>query len=82
MTFICTDEQLGRVMKQHIKAAFEEKEGKTNPEHLHSIAKTAELLGKSYTTVCRMINQKRIVSTTDKKYVAQKEIDNYIGGNK
>ena len=82
MTFLCTDEQLGRVMKHHIKAAFDEKEGKPNPEHLHSIAETARLLGKSYTTVCRMIAQDRIIATTDKKYVAQKEIDNYIGGNK
>jgi hypothetical protein len=76
MTFITTDEQLARVVKKALK----ENEPNPDPAKLYTISQAARKLGKAYTTVCRMIQQKRITTTSDGKYISQRAIDNYIDG--
>jgi hypothetical protein len=76
MTFITSDEQIERVVKKALKEA----EPKIDPATLYTISQTARKLGKSYPTVCRMIQQKRITTTGDGKYISQRAIDNYIEG--
>lgn len=51
---------------------------KQNPEKLHTISKTSKLLGKSYSTICRMIKDGRIEATEDGRYISQKAIDRYL----
>lgn len=51
---------------------------KTNPEKLHTISQTHRLLGKSYSTVVRMIKDGRIEATLDGKNISQKSIDRYL----
>lgn len=51
---------------------------KQNPERLHSIAAASRLLGKSYSTICRMIKTGRIEATADGKNISQKAIDRYL----
>lgn len=51
---------------------------KQNPEKLHSISQTKRLLGKSYSTICRMIKDGRIEATEDGRYISQKAIDRYL----
>lgn len=65
------DEVLIKSLTKHQKAV--------NPEKLHTIAEAARLLDKSYTTVKRMIDQKRIIATTDGKYISQQAINDYLG---
>lgn len=79
MTFITTDEQIARVVKQALK---EEKAAAANPEKLYTQSEAARLLGKTYNTIGRMIQQKRITTTSDGKYISQRAIDNYIDGLK
>lgn len=51
---------------------------KQNPEKIHSISQTKRLLGKSYSTICRMIKDGRLEATEDGKYVSQKSLDRYL----
>ena len=76
MTFITTDDQIARVVKKALKDA----EPKPDPAKLYSISDAGRKLGKAYTTICRMIQQKRITTTSDGKYISQRAIDNYIDG--
>jgi len=78
--FITSDEQIGRVVRTEVKKVLQENEKKPNPEYLHTIAETGKLLGKSYTTICRMIDQQRITATVDGKYISQRAIDIYLDG--
>ncbi len=82
MTFITTDEQLARVVRKEVSQALKSEKEKPAPETLYTIAETARILKKSYTTVCRMIQQKRIIATSDGRYISQRSIDNYIEGVK
>jgi excisionase family DNA binding protein len=79
MTFLTSDEQLERVVKKVLK---EDKAAAVNPEKLYTQSEAARLLGKSYPTIGRMIQQKRIVATFDGKYISQRAIDNYLDGLK
>ncbi|MDP2058534.1 MAG: hypothetical protein Q8J97_02260 [Flavobacteriaceae bacterium] len=76
MTFITSDEQIKRV----VSAAIAEHESKSvNPEKLYTFSQAARLLGKTYPTICRMVQQKRIIVTGDGKYISQRAIDLYLG---
>jgi len=72
---IMTDDQVKVALK---KLLYEK--NKPNPEQLFSIPQVAKKLGKEYKTIRRMINQGRLQSTTDKKFVSQQAIDNYLTG--
>ena len=51
---------------------------KQNPEKLHTISQAGRLLGKSYSTICRMIKDGRIETTSEGRYITQKSIDRYL----
>ena len=51
---------------------------KQNPEKLYTISQAHRLLGKSYTTIGRMIKDGRIEATADGKNISQKAIDRYL----
>ncbi len=51
---------------------------KHNPEKTHSITQAAKLLGKSFSTVSRMIKDGRIETTSEGRYITQKAIDSYL----
>ena len=80
MTFITTDEQLARVVKQALKE--EKAAAAVNPERLYTQSEAARLLGKKYNTIGRMIKEKRISTTADGKYISQRAINNYLDGLK
>ncbi len=75
MTFITTDEQLERVVKKVLK---EDKAEAVNPERLYTKSEAARLLGKKYNTIGRMIQEKRITTTADGRYISQRAINNYL----
>lgn len=51
---------------------------KQNPEKLYTIAQTGRLIGRSYSTVVRMIKEGRLETTEDGKNISQKAIDRYL----
>jgi len=85
MTIITTTEELSRFIgeqfEKNLPAAIE-KATRLNPEKLFTISETARKLGKSYTTIQRMIYQNRIKTTADQKYISQQAITNYLTGQK
>lgn len=55
---------------------------KQNPEKLYSITQASKLLGKSFSTISRMIKDGRLEATADGKNISQKSIDRYISEEK
>ena len=45
---------------------------------MYTVKQVAKKLNKNYKTVKRMIQEKRLEATTDKRYVSQRAIDNYL----
>lgn len=78
---LTTREELRQVLREELPQAIESATQKPNPEKLYTISQTARKLGKSYPTIQRMIYQGRIKTTTDKKYISQKAIDEYLTGS-
>ena len=76
---ITTKEELKETLTEMLPDAII-KASKCNPEKLFTVTETAKKLEKAYTTVRRMIDQERIKTTADGKYVSQKAIDDYLTG--
>lgn len=76
---ITTKEQLTETISELLPEALKRAQ-KAKPEQLYSIPEAAAKLGKAYTTVKRMIDQKRITATTDGRYISQQAIDDYLNG--
>jgi hypothetical protein len=76
---ITTKEQLSATLCELLPGAME-KAHRANPEKLYSIAQTARKLGKKWDTVKRMIDEGRLKTTADGKYISQAAIDEYLNG--
>lgn len=73
--------QLHTIIKEATRQAIREHESQKarhSPEHLYNRNQAARTLGKSFTTITRMIQEGRITATADGKFIAQKELDRYI----
>lgn len=77
---ITTVEQLRDLLRQELPAAIENHARKPNPQQLYTRAQVARFLGKSKPTIKLMIEQNRLQTTTDGKYISQQSINNYITG--
>lgn len=78
MTFITTDEQLSRVVRKELKDALNEQKQAANPEKLYTVSEAARLMGRCYNTIRNMIDSGRLTPTTDRKYISQRAIDDYL----
>jgi len=76
MTILTTTDEI----RKAVRAELNEKENTKsyNPEELFSIPQVAQKLNKNYKTIKRMIQENRLEATTDKRYVSQRAIDNYL----
>ncbi len=73
--------ELKTMIKEAARQAIREHENQKarhSPDHLYNRNQAARTLGKSFTTITRMITEGRIVATADGKFIAQKELDRYI----
>jgi phage terminase large subunit-like protein len=80
MTLIATDRETLKTVLAEILAESREIAERANPEKLYTIAQTARMLHKSYNTVRRMVDQKRLTATGDGKYISQRAINDYLAG--
>ena len=77
---ITTREDLRDILREELPGAIERIQALPNPEKLFTRAQAARKLGKSPSTIQRMIYQGRIRPTSDQKYISQQAITNYLTG--
>lgn len=75
-------EELRELLRLELLAAIIESTTRANPEKLYTRAHAARILGKSKTTIKRMIDQNRLQTTADDKYISQATITAYLNGKK
>lgn len=51
---------------------------KHSPDHCYNYNQVAKILGKSFTTIKRMVQEARITPTADGMSITRKEIDKYL----
>jgi len=71
---------IGRLMEKiesAVKKAHTEAK-KAKPETLYSKTAAARLMGISYNTVARLIENKRIAATSDGQFISQQAIDDFL----
>ena len=82
MAVILTVEQLECVMERAVTKALHDHDQskylKDTPDTCYNRNRAAKLLGKSFTTITRMILEGRLTPTGDGMSITRKEIDRYL----
>jgi hypothetical protein len=83
MTAILTERdqlraELTDILRRELLCSIIESATRPSPETLFTRAQTAKKLGKSKNTIQRMINDNRLTTTTDGKYISQQSINEYL----
>lgn len=77
-----TVEQLRKVVKEaNLEAIHEYNQSlfsKHSPDHCYNFNQAAKILGKSFTTIKRMVNEQRLTPIADGTGITRKELDRYL----
>ena len=71
-------EELTDILRRELLLSIIESTTRPDPATLYTRAQAARKLGKSQHTIQRMIEQNRIATTADGKYISQQAINNYL----